>query len=725
MKREKWLSCLIGAIFAFAGALAGVGCVMTGFGYDKLMSFPTVIVLLACWSTILGVVLMLPHGGKWLAALCAVLAVAALNQKEILLQVESFLNKSSLVYNAAYGCGMIIWSESVEPDMPVTWAMILMGFLSATGICWAVCRRKWLPIGLVTGFLPLVLCCVVTDTVPGKGYLYLLLSTMVLVILPHLAGRVRKENGIRLTAMLLVPVLLCMLLLFGQVRPDNYLEQSAKLQQTVSAIMQRLPFTGTGPGINSGTWIGGISMDRVDLAAIGPQGRYSYAVMDVVAPVTKTLYLRGQALDSYDGTSWSLGLAADKIDPYWPYTGIGYRGKMVITTRTVQPLKFLPYYTGETWSQQEDGMAAQQKNEEQLTEYTSVLWVPTAGEAMYSVMNSMEGMDAYLELPVATRQRAEAILEGLFTYERTMTEKAETIRYFVETSAKYDLNTQSMPEGEEDFALWFLEESDSGYCVHFASAAAVLLRAAGIPARYVTGYTVNAMNGRRVTVTAEQAHAWVEYLDEELSWKVLEATPVDPDNAQPRPQVYHPTQPSTQPPTERTEPTTAPTAPTESEATENPGDTNSPSTWPTNATTKPTVGTVKPTGGTSQEPQEQVDLTWLWRVLMVVGWIALAVAAAILQYALRLRYRRKKMYTGKPNRQAICRWRYGKHLAKRMRCAMPERLDFLAEKAAYSQYTLENEELAEFEAWLEGKHQELSRWPWLPRLFVKLLFALD
>ena len=43
----------------------------------------------------------------------------------------------------------------------------------------------------------------------------------------------------------------------------------------------------------------------------------------------------------------------------------------------------------------------------------------------------------------------------------------------------------------EDFAIWFLTEADTGYCIHFATAAVVLLRAAGIPARYVDGYVVN------------------------------------------------------------------------------------------------------------------------------------------------------------------------------------------------------------------------------------------
>ena len=47
---------------------------------------------------------------------------------------------------------------------------------------------------------------------------------------------------------------------------------------------------------------------------------------------------------------------------------------------------------------------------------------------------------------------------------------------WVSHRAKYDLSTGKMPSGEEDFALWFLNEADTGYCTHYATAATVLLR---------------------------------------------------------------------------------------------------------------------------------------------------------------------------------------------------------------------------------------------------------
>ena len=41
---------------------------------------------------------------------------------------------------------------------------------------------------------------------------------------------------------------------------------------------------------------------------------------------------------------------------------------------------------------------------------------------------------------------------------------------------------------QEDFAVYFLTEGKRGWCMHFATAAACMLRALDVPARYVSGY---------------------------------------------------------------------------------------------------------------------------------------------------------------------------------------------------------------------------------------------
>jgi transglutaminase-like putative cysteine protease len=65
-----------------------------------------------------------------------------------------------------------------------------------------------------------------------------------------------------------------------------------------------------------------------------------------------------------------------------------------------------------------------------------------------------------------------------------------------------------------------------GYCEHYAGAITVLLRAAGIPARVVTGYLggeVNPVNGY-LALRQRDAHAWAEYWDADTGWTRVDPT---------------------------------------------------------------------------------------------------------------------------------------------------------------------------------------------------------
>jgi len=72
----------------------------------------------------------------------------------------------------------------------------------------------------------------------------------------------------------------------------------------------------------------------------------------------------------------------------------------------------------------------------------------------------------------------------------------------------------------------FLESSRAGHCEYFATAATLLLRAAGIPARYATGYAVreySPLEGGFV-VRRRHAHSWtLAYVDGR--WRELDTTP--------------------------------------------------------------------------------------------------------------------------------------------------------------------------------------------------------
>ena len=74
----------------------------------------------------------------------------------------------------------------------------------------------------------------------------------------------------------------------------------------------------------------------------------------------------------------------------------------------------------------------------------------------------------------------------------------------------------------------FLFNTKSGFCEHYASAFVALLRAAGVPARVVTGYLGGELNpiGGYYVVRQSDAHAWAEVWLEGAGWTRVDPTAV-------------------------------------------------------------------------------------------------------------------------------------------------------------------------------------------------------
>jgi hypothetical protein len=79
----------------------------------------------------------------------------------------------------------------------------------------------------------------------------------------------------------------------------------------------------------------------------------------------------------------------------------------------------------------------------------------------------------------------------------------------------------------------FLFVSQRGYCYYFASAAAVMLRASGVPARLVTGYLPGRWDpdAGRATVLARDYHAWVDVYFPGYGWIEFDPTPPSVDTS--------------------------------------------------------------------------------------------------------------------------------------------------------------------------------------------------
>jgi hypothetical protein len=95
----------------------------------------------------------------------------------------------------------------------------------------------------------------------------------------------------------------------------------------------------------------------------------------------------------------------------------------------------------------------------------------------------------------------------------------------VARDATYTLEPASRPYGE-DFIEYFMYENKEGYCTYFASAAVMIFRCLGIPARFAQGYIIPPMRAdEEVNVDDSYAHAWAEIYVDGFGWLPVEVTP--------------------------------------------------------------------------------------------------------------------------------------------------------------------------------------------------------
>jgi transglutaminase-like putative cysteine protease len=132
-----------------------------------------------------------------------------------------------------------------------------------------------------------------------------------------------------------------------------------------------------------------------------------------------------------------------------------------------------------------------------------------------------------LEVPDRVDQITKSVSDQVCGTASTPRGKAEAISSFFKKNFLYSLNARG--DGREiDPIDRFLRTRHSAHCEYFATATVLLLRQAGVPARYVTGYVADEVtDDSQVWVARNRdAHAWAEAYDEITeTWFPVESTP--------------------------------------------------------------------------------------------------------------------------------------------------------------------------------------------------------
>ena len=123
-----------------------------------------------------------------------------------------------------------------------------------------------------------------------------------------------------------------------------------------------------------------------------------------------------------------------------------------------------------------------------------------------------------------------ALARRLAAGARSQWDVVERVQSYLVDGHRFRYTTDVPPPGELPL-VDFLLRTRAGYCQHFAGAAALLLRMAGVPSRMVTGFAPGVRTERGFVARDVDAHAWIEVYFEGFGWVPLDPTPPSADAA--------------------------------------------------------------------------------------------------------------------------------------------------------------------------------------------------
>lgn len=246
---------------------------------------------------------------------------------------------------------------------------------------------------------------------------------------------------------------------------------------------------------------------------------------DGLKPQPRDLYWRAIIMSDFDGTRWQAmpDFAADSAPPLRVSEGRGVRYQMIIRDQN-GALPALDYPAGvlpQGLVRRLGGTVRAERSREGLRRLDLQA---ALGDTLPHALNEAE-YRRYTRLPEGnpqTRRLAETLAK------QSPTERAfirNVLNHFSRRHFSYTLRppTTAGRNGIDEFMF----ATRQGFCEHYAQSFAVIMRAAGLPARIVTGYQGAEYNpqGGFWQIRAKDAHAWTEvWLPSEQVWLRVDPT---------------------------------------------------------------------------------------------------------------------------------------------------------------------------------------------------------
>jgi transglutaminase-like putative cysteine protease len=332
-----------------------------------------------------------------------------------------------------------------------------------------------------------------SQTIPTALYMLLvvLIITATMIGLQHRAAKATPAVALRQSALLIlqsVPVMLVLFLLFPRVQgplwglPQINVASKSGLSDTMS------------PG---------------DVSVLGLSDEVAFRVLFEKPPEKPThLYWRGPVLTEFDGQTWHPGLNLTLSSLEFEALGPPLRYTVTLEPHerrwlfAIDMPKVVPpggFLTSDF-----------QMRSRRLVRERMRYEMESVPQYRIGVNERNFELSSALRLPSGISPRARALAQSWKQQSASQQEiVARALNMFREQPFIYTLAPPSLGE---DFVDEFLFVSRSGFCEHYASSFTFLMRAAGIPARVVTGYLggeINPVDGYLI-VRQSEAHAWTE-----------------------------------------------------------------------------------------------------------------------------------------------------------------------------------------------------------------------
>jgi transglutaminase-like putative cysteine protease len=225
-------------------------------------------------------------------------------------------------------------------------------------------------------------------------------------------------------------------------------------------------------------------------------------------PARDQMYWRGPVLWQYDGRTWTRGATAYSYPAQFTTTSVPLSYSVILEPHNKR------------WLYALDMPAALPANTHLSADFQLLNNAPVTARMRYEMSSTLRyqanaqespsQLQRGLQLPPQLNPRTLALAANWRAQQSDPAELVKTaLRYFNQEKFSYTLEPPLLGRDGVD---QFLFDTRQGFCEHYASAFVYLMRAAGIPARVVTGYQGGEFNavGNYYIVRQSDAHAWAE-----------------------------------------------------------------------------------------------------------------------------------------------------------------------------------------------------------------------